>query len=75
MYVQDRLREDGQLLAELIVAKKAHVYLCGGTIMGREVVALVQGLVQKHAGKSEADAAAYIKQMTQQGRLVQELWS
>ena len=75
VYVQDRLREDGKLLAELIVGKKAHVYLCGGTIMGREVVALVQSLVQAHAGKSEADAAAYIKQMTQQGRLVQELWS
>ena len=75
VYVQTRLREDGALLYALIANKGAHVYICGGTAMGREVVALLTELHVTHGGKSASAAAAQIKKMTTSGRLVQELWS
>lgn len=75
VYVQDRLREDGGQLAEAIHAKKGVVYICGGTTMGREVVALLQSLLVSYTGMTNAAAARYVKQMSTQGRLVQELWS
>ena len=52
-----------------------HVYICGGTAMGRDVVAAVQEAVRVHGGLPAEAADAYIKAMQTQGRLVQELWS
>jgi len=75
VYVQDKLREDGAALWRLLGEQKGHVYICGGTSMGRDVVAALQAIVVTHGGRSEAEAAAFIKDMTTAGRLVQELWS
>ena len=72
VYVQDRLREDSALLWQLVGQQKGHVYVCGGTGMGREVVSVLAEVAAEHGGK---DGAAYVKEMTAQGRLVQELWS
>ena len=75
VYVQDRLKEDAPSLHKLMAAEGAHVYICGGTSMGREVVALLTQMYVDHGGKTAAEADAAVKQMTRQGRLVQELWS
>ena len=72
VYVQDRLREDAELLWQLVGEKKGYVYICGGTSMGRDVVTLLSEIASTHGGK---DGERYIKDMTAQGRLVQELWS
>jgi sulfite reductase alpha subunit-like flavoprotein len=55
--------------------ERGHLYICGGTSMGREVVALLGQLYEQHGSYSEAEAAAKVKQLTAEGRLVQELWS
>ena len=74
VYVQHRVREDGAELWQMLEAG-GHFYLCGGTSMGRDVVAALQEAVATH-GKMSADAAArYVKDMQEKGRLVQELWS
>ena len=75
VYVQDRLREDAKALHRLMSEEGAYVYICGGTQMGREVVGLLTQMFVDHGGASEAEAAAAVKQMTKEGRLVQELWS
>ena len=74
VYVQTRVAEDGAELVEML-QRGGHVYICGGTAMGRDVVAAVQEAVRVHAGLPAEAAEAYIKAMQAQGRLVQELWS
>ena len=72
--MQHRVREDGAELWPLL-QQGGHVYICGGTSMGREVVAALQELVATHGEMAEEDAAKYVKEMQAKGRLVQELWS
>ena len=48
VYVQDRMREDGKLLHRLISKEGGHVYVCGGTSMGRDVVSALQARKQLH---------------------------
>ncbi len=74
VYVQQRLREDGAHVHALL-ERGAHVYLCGGTGMGREVVAVLAEILSTHGKLAPAQASEYLKTMTSQGRLVQELWS
>ena len=74
VYVQDRVAEDGAELVEMLQAG-GHLYICGGTSMGRDVVAAVQEAVRVHGGLPAEAAEAYVKAMQTQGRLVQELWS
>ena len=74
VYVQQRLREDGALVYGLL-EQGAHVYLCGGTGMGREVVSVLAEILGTHGKLTHAQASEYLKRMTSQGRLVQELWS
>ena len=74
VYVQQRLREDGALVYGLL-EHGAHVYLCGGTGMGREVVSVLAEILGTHGKLTHAQASEYLKRMTSQGRLIQELWS
>ena len=75
VYVQDRLREDGEAMWRLLGEQAGHLYICGGTTMGRDVVAALQSIVVSQGKRSEEEAAAYVKEMASSGRLVQELWS
>jgi NADPH-ferrihemoprotein reductase len=66
-------------------ARRAHVYVCGATSMGHDVLkafeALAErGLVARSAAALGADAAriaavAYVKRLQAEGRYTQELWS
>ena len=69
------MRADGAELWEWVHVQRAHVYLCGATAMGRDVVGVLHSLAGTHGGMGEAEAASYVKTMTAEGRLVQELWS
>ena len=75
VYVQQRVREDGAELWKLLGKEGGHAYICGGTSMGRDVVAALAEVAAKHGGLAPDAAAAFVKQMTADGRLVQELWS
>ena len=74
VYVQHKVLEDGPELWGMLQAN-GHVYVCGGTSMGRDVVGALQEAVGQHGGMGRDAAAAYIKEMQASGRLVQELWS
>ena len=75
VYVQQRLQEDAAELYTLMAEQRAHVYICGGTAMGREVQKLLTDLHVSKGGKTEAEAAREMQRMAQAGRLVTELWS
>jgi len=74
VYVQHHVAEDAAELWSMLQAN-AHVYICGGTAMGRDVVNALTQAVATHGGMSASAADAYVKQMTTSGRLMQELWS
>ena len=74
VYVQHRVREDGAKLWGML-QRQGHVYICGGTSMGRDVVRALQEAIAVHGQMSDGAAAAYVKDMQAHGRLVQELWS
>jgi len=75
VYVQHRLQEDGKDIYRLLAKDGGSLYICGGTSMGRDVISLLTQLLRTHGGLSEAAAADSVKQLTTEGRLVQELWS
>jgi len=75
VYVQQKLKEDAKEIYRLMEGQAGHVYICGGTSMGREVVKLLADIYVSEGGKTEAEAAKAIQKMTVTGRLVQELWS
>ena len=74
VYVQHKLRDDGAQLWPLL-QQGGHVYVCGGTSMGRDVVAALQAAIAEHGKLTDDAAAKYVKEMQAKGRLVQELWS
>jgi len=74
VYVQHRVAEDAAELWAMLQSN-GHVYICGGTSMGRDVVSALQAAIATHGQMSAAAADYYIKEMQSQGRLMQELWS
>ena len=74
VYVQHLLREDGAELWALL-QRGGHVYICGGTLMGRDVVEALSAALARHGALGAEGAAKYLKEMEAAGRLVKELWS
>ena len=68
------VEQDGKELWGLL-QKGGHVYVCGGTGMGRDVVGALQAAVARHGEMGDDAAGAYVKELQAKGRLVQELWS
>lgn len=75
VYVQDLMRADAKQLWPLFATQGAHLYICGGTTMGRDVVAELHAMAVLVGRKSQADATAFVQRMEAEGRLVKELWS
>ena len=75
VYVQDLMRADAKQLWSLFATQNAHLYICGGTSMGRDVVSTLHQMARDYGRKTEAQAAAFIQAMETEGRLVKELWS
>jgi len=74
VYVQHLVRDDGAELWAML-QRGGHVYICGGTLMGRDVVEALTGAVARHGALGPEGAAKYLKEMEAGGRLVKELWS
>lgn len=74
VYIQDKINEDKEILADLLLNKNGHFYLCGPTWPAADVrealiasFATVGGLDRKHAN-------AYIERMREEGRYVLEVY-
>jgi len=75
VYVQHLMAKDAKQLWKLLHSGGAHVYICGGTSMGREVVSSLQEIAISQGRMSAEAAVGFVKDLTGAGRLVQELWS
>ena len=76
VYVQHLLqRQDdaSSLLANL--DQGAHVYVCGATNMGTDVMEAITTIIQKGKKMSKSGADNYLKELQNNGRYVQELWT
>lgn len=65
VYVQDLLREQGDKMRGLLEGG-AHFYVCGGTAMGNDVMAVVNDVLGSDSKTKDLQTA---------GRYIQELWS
>jgi len=78
-YVQDRMKLQGRMLAELLLNKGAYLYVCGdGTRMARDVREAVVELLQMHGGLSADEARQRVDYWrSRQGKeatYVEDIW-
>ncbi|KAJ1728216.1 NAPDH-dependent diflavin reductase [Coemansia biformis] len=75
IYVQQRIREHGDLVWSLIGEQGAAVYVSGNANrMPDDVRQAFTDVVREHSGGSDESAAAYILAMTKAGRYQEECW-
>jgi len=76
-YVQHLMikSEVSSALLKLVDENGAYVYVCGATAMGADVMTAFQSIVQKGKNINPMKAVAYVKEMQEQGRYIQELWT
>lgn len=74
VYVQDRMREQAAELWQWL-QRGAHFYVCGdATRMASDVDRALIHVVATEGGLSDADAKAYVKQMTADKRYVRDVY-
>lgn len=77
VYVQN-LMQDEKLAGELwtlIKEKKARIFVCGATGMGRSIKEALTAIAQEQGKLSNDAATAFIKKLMDDGEYIQELWS
>ncbi|WP_027344399.1 bifunctional nitrate reductase/sulfite reductase flavoprotein subunit alpha [Hamadaea tsunoensis] len=74
VYVQDRVREHGQLLWRWL-DEGAHLYVCGDAArMAKDVHTAVRDAVAAHGGLSREAADAYVKRLAADKRYVRDVY-
>ncbi|MEU5104338.1 bifunctional nitrate reductase/sulfite reductase flavoprotein subunit alpha [Streptomyces sp. NPDC021354] len=74
IYVQDRMREHGPQLWSWL-QDGAHFYVCGdASRMAKDVDQALRDIAAVHGNLSEADAAAYVKQLATDKRYVRDVY-
>jgi NADPH-ferrihemoprotein reductase len=71
VYVQSDLKAHAEQVWQLISTQRAYFYVCGGTIMGRQVKEVMQHIVEQHGSLTPQAATEYVKKMQTDGRYVQ----
>ncbi|GET93571.1 methionine synthase reductase, mitochondrial precursor-like protein [Leishmania tarentolae] len=75
-YVQDKMQECGVALMDLILHRKACVFVCGDADgMVKEVHKTLRDLIRQHLSLTDAAAATYLEQMRHDGRYLCDVWS
>ncbi|EKX54670.1 hypothetical protein GUITHDRAFT_159152 [Guillardia theta CCMP2712] len=74
VYVQNRVRENSQLLVDLI-EKGAYIYVCGSTSMAKEVKRAFVGCFQDTRQMSTVEAEDLVHSLSKGGRYLQDVWS
>ncbi|KAG6610808.1 Sulfite reductase [Phytophthora cinnamomi] len=74
VYIQDKIAEDKEILADLLLRQNGHFYLCGPTWPVADVrEALVSSFMQE-GGLDRRQANATIERMREEGRYVLEVY-
>lgn len=77
VYVQHLIQrdEDAKQISRMLLDDEGYVFVCGATAMGNDVHEALLSVLQKTKGMTAQAATAYLKELQQNGRYVQELWS
>jgi len=65
IYVQDRVRERGADMAQLLLKEGAYLYVCGSTSMGNSV---------RNELATALGSMDHVSRLQKEGRMVEELW-
>ena len=63
MYVQDLLKQHSRDVADKILKKGGHLYVCGDVTMAQNVGDTLEDILGHHGNLSEQEAAEYVLQM------------
>ena len=75
VYVQDRMREEGRVVWEML-ERGAMLFVCGdGGGMAKGVMRAVQDVYVQHEGLSETEALERVAQLMRDKKYVQDVWS
>jgi sulfite reductase (NADPH) flavoprotein alpha-component len=76
VYVQHRMREQGPLLAQLVVDQQCYFFVCGdGAHMAVDVQNTLIDILVAHRGLTPDTARAFVMQMIVDKRYVADVWS
>jgi len=75
VYVQHKIRENAAELWDLISTKKAVIFVCGSSSMGKDVLAAFEEIIRGYGNLPGQKAKYYLENMQRMHRYVQELWS
>ena len=78
LYVQDRLKEEGERIAKLILQESASVFICGdGNAMAKDVQQAFLDLFVRFGGniKSVEEAEAFLSSMKTSRKFLLDIWS
>lgn len=75
VYVQTDLKANAEQVWQLITTQRAYFYVCGSTLMGRQVKEVILHIAEQHGNLTPQAASEMLKKMQSEGRYTQELWS
>ena len=75
VYVQHLIEQQAGHLWELIDSAQAHIYVCGATKMGHDVMKAFEKVCEVQGKKSAAASGAYLNDLKSSKRYIQELWT
>ncbi|GAB9472961.1 hypothetical protein Gpo141_00010125 [Globisporangium polare] len=74
VYIQDKIAEDKEILADLLLKQNGHFYLCGPTWPVADVREALISSFTSVGGLDRKHANAYIERMREEGRYVLEVY-
>ncbi|KAL8632557.1 hypothetical protein Q9189_001709 [Teloschistes chrysophthalmus] len=75
IYVQDILRQESELVSDLLLSKRGLVYVCGSSgKMPQAVRTALTDVFERCGDMSHAEAEQYLQNMEKEGRYKQETW-
>ncbi|KAI9255628.1 hypothetical protein BDA99DRAFT_442200 [Phascolomyces articulosus] len=76
VYVQDKLKENGQETWNLIDNHSASIYVCGeAKRMAKDVQKAITGFAKQYGGLDDDAAEAYISKLRDSGRYQEDVWA
>ncbi|ETN02337.1 hypothetical protein, variant 1 [Phytophthora nicotianae INRA-310] len=74
-YVQHDLRDNVELVADILLGSDGYVFVCGdGMAMAKDVHAALVGILTERAGLSQEDAELKLRELGTQHRYVRDIW-
>lgn len=74
VYVQQRVREYGRQVIDLIEDKGANFYICGRAAMAREVGASVAEAIKEIKGWNDSDVKTWTEGLKRKGKWREDVW-